>query len=979
MRGAEPERPAPRFALFAVGPCKAPLVTYRFFQPARRKAVLAENEAYGQAVFAMRQAGENGNAAGRAWAQGRVFARRRLSNPQNMGRTGQSWFFMRELLSLLPKPSRYIGIEEGSVHKDFQDITLHVGLAFPDMYEVGMSYLGQKILYALINEREQWQAERVFTPCREAGAILREHGAPLCTLESDRPLADLDVLGFSLTHELCYTNVLYMLDLAGIPLQNADRATARSNGRPWPLVVAGGGCTLSAEPLAPFMDVMILGEGEEAMPELLTAYEALKKERCDKSAVLERLASIPGLYVPKFYAPDASGRIAALPGKAERVARRVVANMDDAPYPRVQPIPFGAVHNRLALEIGRGCTRGCRFCQAGMLYRPARERSVPKLRSLLESCLDSTGFDDVSFLSLSTGDYSALKELFMGAAERCAAEQVSLSLPSLRVGSIDDAVMGRLAGIRRTGATLAPEAGSQRLRDAINKGVTEEGLILHVQKLFEHGWQQVKLYFMIGLPTETDEDLLAILDLCRKARDAAGPGVKRLQITAGLSPFVPKPHTPFQWEAQISREEIKRRIGLLLDAVKGEKRIKLRWHEADMSLLEGVFSRGDRRLAPVVESAYRKGAIFSSWVEGFSLDPWMEALAEHGLSVEEYTRARSLDEPLPWDHLQSGISRAYLLRERERAVSGKISDDCRYASCRECGVCDTKTGPSLLDRLPGQDENAYRNRLNKAERDQQAHSVRLDQYGRVIVRGEETGKPQGKAKPKGTEPHLAVKACRLNFHYRRKDAAAYLSQLELQKVFDRAMRRAALPLSFSQGFHPLPLVSFGRALPVGVASEDEVFSVCLRERRPLPDLLERMNEALPKGVRMLFVEERPVAEKLKDSEQEQYSIVCRTSHDYAAFCAAWERVARSEALPWLREGKKGSRELDARSYFLRITPKDNGICLLHLDWTKGYISPLALCLYALDAVAFPCREDMIVLTKIAGDAQAITPAPSWRT
>ncbi|MDL2207788.1 TIGR03960 family B12-binding radical SAM protein [Desulfovibrio sp. OttesenSCG-928-M16] len=872
---------------------------------------------------------------------------------------------MRELLSLLPKPSRYLGIEEGSIHKDFQDISLRVGLAFPDLYEVGMSYLGQKILYAIINEREDWQAERVFAPCREAGAVLREHGAPLCTLESDRPLADLDVLGFSVTHELCYSNILYMLDLAGIPLKSAERAQARSNGRPWPLVMAGGGCTLSAEALAPFMDVMILGEGEEAAPELLTVFQGARKQGLGREALLAKLATVPGVYVPEFFTSDTQGLCQALPGRPQSVTRRVVADLDAAPYPAVQPIPFGAVHNRLALEIARGCTRGCRFCQAGILYRPARERSVPRLRTMIEDCLNSTGFDDMSFLSLSTGDYSALRELFMGAAERCAAEQVSLSLPSLRVGSIDDAVMGRLAGIRRTGATLAPEAGSQRLRDVINKGVTEEDLILHVQKLFEHGWQQVKLYFMIGLPTETDDDLLAIIDLCRKARDAAGPGIKRLQITAALSPFVPKAHTPFQWEAQISPAEMRRRITLLLNAVRGEKRIKLRWHEADMSLLEGIFSRADRRLAPVLESAYRKGAIFSSWIENFSLEPWLQALAEQGLSPEDFTRSRSPDEALPWDHLRSGVSREHLLRERDRAFAGAVSGDCRYAACRECGVCDSKAGPSLLEGAPDREAGFFRNRLNRPARDQEAHSVRLDEYGRVIVRGAEETALRGKAKPKGTEPHLAVKVCRLRFIYSCKGAAAYLSQLELQKIFDRAMRRAALPLSFSQGFHPLPLVSFGRALPVGVASEGEAFSACLRARASLPELLEAMNRGLPRGLRILSVEERPLEDKLLDQQLEHYRIECRDAQRAGDFCAAWTRVEAAKTLPWLREGKKGSRELDARAPFRDIALQSDTSCLLCLDWTQGYVSPLALCIFALEAAGFVCGPELIALTKLA--------------
>ena len=926
---------------------------------------------------------------------------------------------MRELLSLLPKPSRYLGIEEGSVRKDPDQVRLRVGLVFPDMYEVGMSYLGQKILYSIVNERPHWQAERVFTPCREAGKVLREHNAPLCTLESDTPLDRMDVLGISVTHELCYSNILYVLDLAGIPLRAEARREPRPDGRPWPLIVAGGGCALAAEPLAPFVDAMVLGEAEAALPEALECVE--RGRGLARRELLLELSRIPGLYIPEFFTPEPDGSLRPLHDHHRAVVRRVVPDMDKAPYPALQPIPFGAVHNRLALEIGRGCTRGCRFCQAGSIYRPARERSVAGLQALLNDCLSATGFDDVSYLSLSTGDFSALKELFMNTVDRCADEQVSVSLPSLRVGSIDDAIMERMAGIRRTGATLAPEAGSQRLRDVINKGVSEDDLILHVRKLFEHGWQQVKLYFMIGLPTETDDDLLAIVDLCRKARDAAGPGIKRLQITAAVSPFVPKAHTPFQWEAQISLEEIRRRVGVLLDAVKKEKRIKLRWHEPEMSVLEGLFSRGDRRLAEVVESAYRKGAIFTSWKDDFTLEPWLEALAERGLTLEEYAGARPLDAPLPWDHLHSGVSREFFLRERAAALQGKTAGDCRYETCRLCGVCDTAAGPSGLERGPDMPEGAsYGNILNKAQRDQQTHGVALDKYGRVVVRHREDGKvasPEGgasgngasgaeikdspgteapavkadnarggespaetaagessaaprptkpaKSKPPALAPHLIKKVAQWRILYSRTGPAAYISQLEMQHIFDRALRRARIPLSFSQGFHPLPLVSFGRALPVGVAGNREWFSLFLREERRPEEAVELLNKALPQGVRVLAVEILPPGEKCVDAVRESYRMECFGPEAQGReFSAAWARVAAAASLPWRREGKKGPRDLDARTFFADIICDRMGSCDLVVDWSGGYVSPLALCLGALAAVGHEAPLRSVRLTRL---------------
>lgn len=839
---------------------------------------------------------------------------------------------MRELLSLLPKPSRYTGIEEGSVHKRREDVAIHCALAFPDMYEVGMSYLGQKILYGILNDREDIWAERVFTPCREAGAILRSHNAPLSTLESDTPLAALHLVGFSITHELCYTNILYMLDLAGIPLRSADRGDDLAA---WPIIMAGGGCTLAAEPMAPFLDLMVLGEGEEVQVEIIDLLAKARSEGWSRTRYLEAASSIPGVYVPAFFADDAQGATPApLRQGYDKVVRRIIADMDNARYPAAQLVPFGAVHNRLALEIGRGCTRGCRFCQAGMTYRPARERSVPNLQALLEDCLARTGYDDVSFLSLSTGDFSALKTLFMQTVDRCAEEQVSVSLPSLRVGSIDDDIMRRMAGIRRTGATLAPEAGSQRLRDVINKGVTEEGLMLHVRKLFEHGWQQVKLYFMLGLPTETYEDLDAIVDLCRKVRDAAGRGVRRLQVTAAVSPFVPKPHTPFQWEAQISLEEIRARVGYLRDAFRREKGLKLRWHEPEMSFLEGIFSRGDRRLAPVVESAFRKGAIFSSWMEGFDLAPWLEVMNEHGLSPDEYTCARDIDAPLAWAHLDSGVSREFLLRERERAQSLKTTPDCRYSGCRVCGVCDTKAGPSRLDRLPGVE--AYANRLNFEQRDQQSHEPTLDDTGQV-VRHEAPNRP-----PK-LSGDLVHKASQYRIWYTKEDMAVFLSQLELQTIFERALRRAGLPPAFSQGFHPLPLLSFGRALPVGVASRAEWFTIILRERFTADEVRQRLEGRLPKGMRVTFVEEQLPSKRHPQPVVEVFTLrYLAPEEKQPTFIDAWRTFAACEAFEWTRDTKKGQRTGDIRPLFRDITFEDDGSLTLRLDWTDFYMSPLAL-------------------------------------
>ncbi len=837
---------------------------------------------------------------------------------------------MRTLLPLFPRPSRYIGIEEGSVTKDPAQVSLRIGLAFPDMYEVGMSYLGQKILYGVLNERPQFWAERVYAPCTETAATLRTHNAPLCTLESDTPLHKLDVLGFSMTHELCYTNVLYMLDLGGIPLRSADRGDTLGT---WPLIIAGGGCTLAAEPMTAFFDLMILGEGEEVMPEVLDLYQQARQHHWNKTDFLHKAGTLPGVYIPTLFTYDAHNNgISPQNPDIPRSSRRVVTDMNKAFFPAEQPVPFGAVHNRLALEIGRGCTRGCRFCQAGIIYRPARERSIDTLETLLERCLSATGYDELSFLSLSTGDFSALKTLFMNTVERCATEQISLSLPSLRVGSIDDHIMARMADIRRTGATLAPEAGSQRLRDVINKGITEEALMLHVQKLFQHGWQQVKLYFMIGLPTETYADLDAIVDLCRNVRDLAGK-VRRLQVTAAISPFVPKPHTPFQWEPQLSLEETTERIEYLRAAFKREKNIKMRWHEPAMSTLEGVFSRGDRRLADVLETAYRKGATFSSWVEGFRLEPWLESLEEHGLTVEEYTKERPMENALPWDHLHSGATKEFLRTERERAYAMRITDDCRYGACSLCGVCDIGNRQSTLDK-PTQD-TTYRTVLNRSTRDQNAHAPIQDV---VDLPG-----PSAKNCPPKLADALKVKAGHFRVWYSKEDMAVFLSQLELQSIFERAMRKANLPMTFSQGFHPLPLLSFGRALPVGVASQAEWFNFFLRTPHTTDQVRKALQGTLPRGMNVLWAEELHNQKKVQQAIAETYRLdfLGHTSQK-TAFFAAWDTFMAQSHVQWTRETKKGPRTTDIRMLFRVVRPVGEASLALDMDWSTQYLSPLAL-------------------------------------
>jgi radical SAM family uncharacterized protein/radical SAM-linked protein len=827
---------------------------------------------------------------------------------------------MRELLPLLTRPTHYLGTEPNAVHKDPDAVDVRIALAFPDLYEVGMSYAGQKILAHAVNVRERFWAERVFAPGLDAVELLRERGLPLCTLESDTPLARMDVIAFSLTHELCYTNVLLMLDLAGLPLRSADR------GESLPLVVAGGGCAFNAEPVADFLDLLVLGDGEEVLVEILERVGRAKEAALPKSVLLEELSALPGVYVPTlFRSAIQGGPLQPLSPERPHVEKRIVTDLNSVDFPVDQVVPFGkVVHDRLTLEIARGCTRGCRFCQAGMLYRPVRERSLKTLGPMLEEGLDRTGFEEVSFLSLSTGDFSALAGLFEQSIGRCSREQVSISLPSLRVGSLDSRLISLIASIRRTGVTLAPEAGSQRLRDVINKGIGEEELLSHVTRLFEAGWQVLKLYFMIGLPTETRDDLDAILELCLKvqacARRTARPG--RLQINVAISPFVPKPHTPFQWERQLSRAEVGERIEYLLERFRPHRRIKLKWHDPDMSFLEGVFSRGDRELAPLVERAYREGGVFSSWVEHLQIGLWKRLMDELSIDPERYLGARDTEGPLPWDHLDCGVSRTFLLRERRRALAGKISPDCRYDRCLNCGVCTISAGGSRLAAQAG--AGAIAPVLNHGERDQDGPADRP---------------------PVGTDREgLHVKRAHLRIWYEKLGPAAYLSQLELQRLFERLFRRADLPLAFSAGFHPMPLLSFGRALPVGVESREEWLSITLREEWAGAEVRRALEGLLPSGMRILRVEELPLTGRQPQAVVEDYLLVINggaATEQLEQHRVQWGRFLEQTSVCCRSRSRKGVREVDIRPLVKDVVPFREGF-LIRFDWHNGYLSPLRI-------------------------------------
>jgi radical SAM family uncharacterized protein/radical SAM-linked protein len=880
---------------------------------------------------------------------------------------------MKRLLPILPRPSRLLGSEWGVVRKDPASVRLRLALAFPDLYEVGMSYLGQKILLDAVNARPEYWAERVYAPCQDTAALLREHGEPLCTLESDTPLRSLDLVGFSLTHELCFSTVLYLLDLAGLPLRAAERDASM------PLILAGGGASFNLEPVAEFFDAAVLGDGEEALLEVLDACARAKDEGLSRPELLRRLAGIRGVYVPSFFRYEGPGRALTplVPG-CEAVDRAVVADLDAAPFPTLTPVAFGqAVHDRLTLEIGRGCSRGCRFCQAGMLYRPVRERSLPALNRLLREGVEATGHEEVSFLSLSTGDFSALEGLFDLTFSYCRSGQTAISLPSLRVGSLSSGIMRQIASIRRTGATIAPEAGSQRLRDVINKGVTEEGLLDHTRRLFENGWQQVKLYFMIGLPTETEEDLRAIADLCLKVRATAPRSLRRLQITASVSPFVPKPHTPFQWERQIGLAEIRERVGFLIRLFKPLKAISLKYHTPEMSYLEGVFSRGDRRLAPVLEAAFRAGAVFSGWRDMLKLEPYLAALEQAGLTPEEYLAARDPAAPLPWDHLRCGVGREYLLKERDKALAGELTPDCRFASCTDCGACppgprtpvasagaDAGTKPATPRiRLADPEAARAKGRIesgqdlpdpdaadpNAAAQDAPGQAV-PEQTGASqdgvpqAAAGQEARQPgQPPRPPRPHNPEMNVRAAHVRLWYEKTGPAAYLSQLELQSLFERALRRADAPVTFSAGFHPLPEISFGRALSVGASSRCEWLNLFLRRDVPPESLLAALAPAMPEGLTLKAVEPIGMGKKQPQAMLEVYELAFAPGDGRnAARIEVLGQAAEAQAWPATIRTKSGENQMDLAPAVQSAEPLGPDAVRLTLSWRTTYISPLKI-------------------------------------
>jgi len=724
-----------------------------------------------------------------------------------------------EILPRVQKPSRYLGSEVNAVHKSMDDVEVRVALAFPDLYDLGLGNLGVHILYACLNELPWARCERAYAPALDMEAELRERGLPLFALESKDSLADFDLLGVTLQSELTYTNILNILDLSGIPLRTADR------GDEHPLTCAGGPAVFNPEPLAPFMDFFVIGDGEDAIVEIA---EVLRRTKgCTRREKLEALAELEGVYVPELYPFEAldDGTLVPVEGHP-KIRKRITKDLNGATFPVDYIVPYTQqVHDRISLEVLRGCTQGCRFCQAGMTTRPVRERELENVDDLLQRTLDTTGYEEVSLVSLSTCDYSRVRQLVENTVERAKPQRVSVSLPSLRLDSFSVELADMVADIRRTGLTVAPEAASPRLRAVINKWIPDEELLQMTVGAYERGWDHVKLYFMIGLPTERDDDIEAIADLARRTVEQGKTFNPRAKVNLGVSTFVPKPFTPFQWSRQLSLAETERRQDVLSRALDDDRRLKFGRHQPHETFLEGLVSRADRRAGDLLELAFRKGCRFDAWGEHLRFDLWQEAVDELDYDVEAQLRERDPSERLPWDHIDVLIPKSWFANDYRRAQELKHAQDCRHRKCHKCGVIDH-------------------------ERALCATMLRRSVKGR---------KPEGEWARKPSAPFVEPPPVqRLWLRISRTEKARYLSHLEAMNAWLRSLRRARTPLAYSQGFHPHPKFAFSSAMPMNTQSVGEYLDLTLVSRVDPGEYLARLAEVLPPGFGAHAVTEVPL-------------------------------------------------------------------------------------------------------------------------
>ncbi len=806
------------------------------------------------------------------------------------------------------RPGRYAGGEQNQVIKDPAGLRARVALAYPDVYEIGMSHMGLKILYGTVNAREGLAAERVFAPWPDMEAALRETGLPLLSLESATPLADFDLVGFSLQYELTYTNILLMLELGGIALRSEDR------GEDAPLVIAGGPAAFEPEPLAPFIDCFVIGDGEEALPLLCEDWAELKAGGLPRAERLRRLAEKPGRYIPALYEtqldPDTGLVSVAAPDDPllpYPIRRAHLANIDDFPFPADSPVAEAhAIFDRHGIELARGCTEGCRFCQAGMIYRPVRERSPESVVDSVLRGLRESGYDEVSLTCLSTADYSAIVPLVKELMARLEGEQVSLAVSSLRAYGLPEELLDEIAKVRATSLTFAPEAGSQRMRDVINKNVDEEHILESARRVFSRKWDHMKLYFMIGLPTETMADVRDIIDTGARCRDVAKslPHRKRpAQVTCSVSSFVPKPHTPFQWVAMDSMRDLADKQEELFQLARRHK-IRLKWHDTELSHLEGIISRGDRRLGDLIEAAYRKGCRFDSWDEHFRFDLWMQALAELGIDEQVYLRTMPVEAALPWDHIDPGVTKEFLAKEYRRSLGDRLSAPCGKPK-------GALSHPAGLAAAREQDKPLVCYHCGIACDLTQMKNERVDFHEQL----EELAKTRPEHRDLPPRPYRLV--------FAKTGEALSLSHLDLLRVWPRALRRAGLNLSYSQGFHPHPHLSFTPALPMGMPGLGEQIEMRLRSDITPAELIERLGAVMPEGIDLQSGEadESPrLSQRLRSLR-----MLLRFEHpDPASLADRCDALLARTSIEVERERKRRMRTLELRPTLLELCCAESG-------------------------------------------------------
>ncbi len=805
----------------------------------------------------------------------------------------------QDILAQVQTPTRYAGNEINAVKKNLDQVDLTFGLVFPDLYEIGTSHFGLQILYSILNSQENIAAERFFTPAEDMEQLMAAKDIPCLSMESQKELSSFDVIGISLLYELNFTNILTLLSLSKIPFYADQRDET------FPLIIGGGPCAFNPEPLADFFDAFVIGDGEEVVKQIANQVIAFKKEGDGRKKTLLRLLSkIEGVYIPSFFTPhwDENGiqTLTPLYEDYTQVKRAFLPNLTLDNFPMDPIVPYAKpVHDRLRLEIARGCSRGCRFCQAGMIYRPVRERSVEDLMEIAKFSLKSTGYSEMSLLSLSTGDYSNLAHLMQQLLAMNQGQCNSISLPSIRAEKLTPELMELIKTVRKTGFTIAPEAGTQRLRDIINKNLTEESISATVENALELGWKNIKLYFMMGLPFEEMEDIDGICKLSTQLAVAHAKGKKG--ITVSVASFIPKSHTPFQRHSQMTLSQTQEKLQYLKDNL-WHKRIKLKWQDPKMSLLEGVFARGDRKLAPLLTAAFENGCRLDGWTDKFKFSLWQKAFDDTGIDPEFYTtRKRSEEETLPWDHIDSGVTGTFLKKEFQRSKEKALTQDCRDHDCTGCGVCDfEKIQPILHD-----------------------------------VETNSTASPGSIVSPPSMLPDDAF--FKFDIIFSKLDRARFFGHLELATIVERAVKRAGLTVKYSKGFNPSMKLSFENALPLGMESEEETLFIFLEKGSRPQEIKEALNLVLPKGLHVIdcwLHSKLRQRDNTESAYQIRFSTPCIDQTDIDKFLALSEFIVEDLS-------KKGKiRRTDLRQSVHTITLLDEtGIEMVLQQYNTRTIRP----------------------------------------